>query len=352
MDIAPESLPPPNEPGPASSPDLSGAPSFILRLTRFVILRLAQLCLFDSLSAAANPNSCPLLGEHGLTGLLYLFMDRAARPIPAQVGGVPENRLPSSVLGGTTRRRLCWPPPPGPARRFGCVVLLGDRTQPRASSVVWALSIVHHGRAGLVRLRLGNPTARNRVPRHLPLPAPRWPSVPETRAAAVGLWLFRWLIFRIMLGAGLIKMRGDPCWRDLTALYYHFETQPIPNPLSRFFHFLPHWICRRASCSITSPNWLRRGLPFIRASPGTSAGVIMVTFQVMLILSGNLSFLNWLTIVPVLACFDDSFWARLLPMCYVERRASATGANPSRAQKAAVAAAVMVALLSVQPVVN
>ena len=53
------------------------------------------------------------------------------------------------------------------------------------------------------------------------------------------IWLFRWLIFRIMFGAGLIKLRGDPVWRDFTALNYHFETQPIPNPLSRWFHFLP-----------------------------------------------------------------------------------------------------------------
>src|SRR6185503_9568475 len=55
------------------------------------------------------------------------------------------------------------------------------------------------------------------------------------------LAIFRWLIFRIMLGAGLIKLRGDPCWRDLTCLYHHYETQPIPNPLSRLLHFMPHW---------------------------------------------------------------------------------------------------------------
>jgi hypothetical protein len=61
---------------------------------------------------------------------------------------------------------------------------------------------------------------------------------------SVVLWLFRWLIFRIMLGSALIKLRGDPAWRDLTALYYHFETQPIPNPLSRWFHFLPRWMLK------------------------------------------------------------------------------------------------------------
>ena len=56
--------------------------------------------------------------------------------------------------------------------------------------------------------------------------------------------LFRWLIFRIMLGAGLIKLRGDEIWRNGTALYYHFETQPIPGPLSRWFHFLPRIVLK------------------------------------------------------------------------------------------------------------
>lgn len=53
------------------------------------------------------------------------------------------------------------------------------------------------------------------------------------------LLLARWLLFRVEFGAGLIKMRGDRCWRDLTCLYYHHETQPMPGPLSWFFHHLP-----------------------------------------------------------------------------------------------------------------
>jgi len=56
--------------------------------------------------------------------------------------------------------------------------------------------------------------------------------------------LFRWLIFRLMLGAALIKIRGDAIWRNGTALYYHFETQPIPGPLSCWFHFLPRVVLR------------------------------------------------------------------------------------------------------------
>ena len=59
---------------------------------------------------------------------------------------------------------------------------------------------------------------------------------------AVPVWLFRWLLFRIMFGAGLIKLRGDSCWRDLTCLHYYYETQPMPNPLSWFFHWAPQWM--------------------------------------------------------------------------------------------------------------
>ena len=50
---------------------------------------------------------------------------------------------------------------------------------------------------------------------------------------------YRWFITRIMLGAGLIKIRGDQCWRDLTCMNYFFETQPNPNPMAYFAHPAP-----------------------------------------------------------------------------------------------------------------
>ena len=52
-------------------------------------------------------------------------------------------------------------------------------------------------------------------------------------------WIYRWTLFRLMFGAGLIKLRGDACWRDLTCLDVFFETQPMPNPLSWYMHHLP-----------------------------------------------------------------------------------------------------------------
>src|SRR5215510_15288620 len=59
----------------------------------------------------------------------------------------------------------------------------------------------------------------------------------NTRVPVIMIWLVRWVLFRNMLGAGLIKLRGDRCWRDLTCLDYHYEKQPIPNPLSWYFHW-------------------------------------------------------------------------------------------------------------------
>src|SRR6202012_5303620 len=109
--------------------------------------------------------------------------------------------------------------------------------------------------------------------------------------------LFRWLIFRIMLGSGLIKIRGDEVWRNSTALYYHFETQPLPGPLSRWFHFLPRMALKIGVWF----NWLAELIApcfvFWPPPPRHIAGAIIILFQLNLILSGNLSFLNWLTII-------------------------------------------------------
>ncbi len=170
----------------------------------------------------------------------------------------------------------------------------------------------------------------------------------------VVLWLFRWLIFRIMVGSALIKLRGDSVWRDLTALYYHFETQPIPNPLSRWFYFLPHGILKAGVLFNFLAELIAPWFAFCPRVARRIAGVIMVLFQFTLILGGNLSFLNWLTIVPALACFDDGFWAKLLPRALVNRAtAAAAAAQPSLPmQRGALVVAAIIGVLSVQPVIN
>jgi hypothetical protein len=168
------------------------------------------------------------------------------------------------------------------------------------------------------------------------------------------IWLLRWLAVRIMWGAGLIKLRGDPCWRDLTCLDFHFETQPVPSPLSIYFHALPAWAHKAGVLFTHLVEIVAPFFVFGTRRMRVVAGALMVALQVILIVSGNLAFLNWLTLVPIFACFDDRLWRRLLPRRLAARAdAARAAAAPSRAQ-AAVAGllAACVALLSVPPMLN
>lgn len=135
----------------------------------------------------------------------------------------------------------------------------------------------------------------------------------STPTSRIVLWGFRWLIFRIMLGAGLIKIRGDRCWRDLSCMDFHYETQPVPNPLAYYLHRSPWWFHRFETLGNHFVELLVPFFVFLGRRLCVLHGALQVLFQVVLILSGNLSFLNWLTIVPSLACFDDATLGPLFP---------------------------------------
>ncbi len=166
--------------------------------------------------------------------------------------------------------------------------------------------------------------------------------------------LFRWLIFRIMFGAGLIKIRWDVNWRNGTALWYHFETQPIPGPLSRWLHFLPHTVLKIGVWFNHLAELVAPWFVFWPRLARHIAGLVIVLFQITIIISGNLSFLNWVTIVPALACFDDGFWSRLLPNKLVRKaEAAAARAESSRPMRTtAWIVTAVIALLSIKPVMN
>ncbi|XP_055892157.1 lipase maturation factor 1-like [Biomphalaria glabrata] len=132
-------------------------------------------------------------------------------------------------------------------------------------------------------------------------------SLPKsTPPSRIIIFAYRWLIFRIMLGAGLIKIRGDKCWLDLTCMNYHYETQPVPNPMSYLMHQSPEFFHK---FEVLCNHFVELIAPFFLLIPRRTCmigGAIQILFQVVLIISGNLSFLNWLTILPSLACFDDA----------------------------------------------
>ncbi|HEY6460213.1 MAG TPA: lipase maturation factor family protein [Polyangiaceae bacterium] len=121
---------------------------------------------------------------------------------------------------------------------------------------------------------------------------------PSSMAVSViPVLLLRWVLFRVELGAGLIKLRHDRCWRELTCLYFHYETQPLPNPLSWYFHHLPRWM-HRASVLVSHVVQLAAPFGLLAPQPFASiAGGLLVFHQLWLIVSGNYSWLNWLTVV-------------------------------------------------------
>ncbi|MCU1437293.1 MAG: lipase maturation factor family protein [Naasia sp.] len=123
-----------------------------------------------------------------------------------------------------------------------------------------------------------------------------------------------WLVFRLEFGAGLIKMRGDRVWRDLTALYYHHETQPMPNPVSRFAHLLPKPVHK---LEVIGNHVAQLVVPFLLFLPqpiATIAAAVVILTQGWLVVSGNFAWLNAITIVLAFAAVGDSALAAVLPV--------------------------------------
>jgi hypothetical protein len=133
----------------------------------------------------------------------------------------------------------------------------------------------------------------------------------STAPSLILIFIWRWMLFRLMFGAGMIKIRGDECWRNLTCLNYYFETQPMPNPLSWYFHWLPGSVHR---FGVGFNHFAELVVPFGYFLPQPYAGIaglITIVFQLVLIVSGNLSWLNWLTVVLCIPVLDDRFWSWL-----------------------------------------
>jgi hypothetical protein len=316
-------------------------------LTRFVILRLLGAVYAVAFLVAIN-QIIPLIGADGLlpAGIYLKQWSDAVGPVSGFI------KLPSVFWFGHSDPALLivsWT-----GFIISCIAVAGYANA-LSLGVLWFLymSIVHVGQdwygygweiqlleTGFLAIFLCPLLDMRPFPKHAP--------------PIQIIVLFRWLIFRIMLGSGLIKYRGDTIWRNGTALYYHFETQPIPGPLSRWFHFLPHTLLKIGVWL----NFLAElAAPWFVFWPRLArhiAGTVIVLFQFNIILSGNLSFLNWLTIIPALACFDDGFWAKLLPRRLV-RKAEFAAANsePSKPMiNTAWVITFIVAILSIQPVVN
>src|SRR4051794_19084819 len=317
-------------------------------LTRFLILRLLGFVYAVAFLIAAT-QLVPLIGEHGLTPASD-FLNVVQTQLGSRSAGML--RIPTLFWLGISDNGLSIFSWMGFALSL---IVLGGYANAILLAVLWAMymSIVHIGQiwygygweiqlleTGFLSIFL--------------CPLLDWRPFPNCRPPVLVIWLFRWLGFRIMIGAGLIKLRGDSCWRDLTCLYYHYETQPIPSPISRYLHLSPHWLLKFEAAW---NHFVELIVPWFSFGPRAArdiAGVLLVSFQIFLILSGNLSFLNYLTIIPFLACFDDTFLRHFLPRALVRRAQRASQrSQPSHVNNAIVVAlSVMVLWLSVPTLLN
>ena len=301
-------------------------------LTRLVFQRGLALVYLIAFLNVVNEFK-PLLGENGLL------------PAPLWMRAVPFRVSPSLfylapkdwafLLGGWLGIAL------------SCLALVGvvERFSTPVSAAVWAsiwllyLSFVNVGQtfygfgwedilleAGFYSIFLGS---RNVAPQ------------------MVNIILLRWLCFRVMFGAGLIKLRGDPCWRDMTCLDYHYQTQPMPNPLSWYFHWAPEWthhagVWVNHFAEVVSPFGY-----FLPQPVASIAALVTIGFQGLIMASGNLSWLNLLTIVLAIPALDDRAIRKVLRIATPELRA------PAMPHKIAVGLlGVLVAALSVGPIAN
>jgi lipase maturation factor 1 len=125
------------------------------------------------------------------------------------------------------------------------------------------------------------------------------------------LWLFRWLLFRLMFASGAVKLSSaDVTWRTLTALSFHFETQPIPTPIAWYVHRLPAGALEVMTAMTLA---IELGAPFLMLGPRRlriAGFVLLAGLQAIIALTGNYAFFNLLSIALSIWLLDDQALGR------------------------------------------
>jgi len=170
-----------------------------------------------------------------------------------------------------------------------------------------------------------------------------------TGGSRVVVWLYRWLVFRYLLLAGAAKLlSGDATWRDLTALDYHFWTQPLPTPLAWHAAQLPRWLLAGGTAATLVFELAVVFLIFLPRRPRAFAACCVLLLQVLILLTGNYNFFNLLSMLICVFLFDDAALRRWFPArlaTKVQRRAPDPG-------RATTTIATLLALLVVPIGVN
>jgi hypothetical protein len=136
----------------------------------------------------------------------------------------------------------------------------------------------------------------------------------ESPPSRIVLWLLRLLLFKLLFSSGCVKLlSGDPNWRNLTALTFHYQTQPLPTWIGWYANQLPLWF-QKFSCAAMFA--LEVGAPFLIFAPRRIrffGCATMVGLQTLILLTGNYTFFNFLTLALCLLLFDDFILQKFAP---------------------------------------
>jgi len=140
---------------------------------------------------------------------------------------------------------------------------------------------------------------------------------PFVRTSSLIIWLFRWLLFRLMFESGMVKLlSADVNWSHLTALTFHYWTQPLPNFISWYANQLPLWF-QKLSCTLLF--LIELIFPFLIFG-GRWCRLIaffgITGLQLLIILTGNYGFFNLLTIGLCLTLLEDEHYLSLGAMFF------------------------------------
>jgi predicted DCC family thiol-disulfide oxidoreductase YuxK len=156
-------------------------------------------------------------------------------------------------------------------------------------------------------------------------------------AQTPGIWLLRWLLFRFIFMSGVVKLlSGDPHWWNLSALSYHFFTQPLPTPLAWYAAHLPPSVLRFATAGVFLVELV---LPFLIFCPRrlrffAACGILLL--QSGILLTGNYNWFNLQAMLLCLLLFDDAALQKCLPQRLVRALSSRIRQRSSKAVSVAV----------------
>jgi hypothetical protein len=156
------------------------------------------------------------------------------------------------------------------------------------------------------------------------------------RVARLLLW---WLLFRLLFGSGVVKLAsGDPTWRDLTALAFHYETQPLPTPVAWYVHHLPLWFHKLSTAGTIGIELVAPWLIFGPRTLRLVACALSVGLQATIALTGNYTFFNLLTVALSLLLVDDRTVERVARAVRIRAQVVGDDRRPTARVPARVAA--------------